>query len=126
MCDGSATAQKHATSALWGLTNEHAYRAAVAEADGAVERLVHLLKDFEGKGETQGNAAAILVNLVQSGAGKAAIESVGGAGPLMNIALGPVSWLRTQAVTVLESARLPRSGVTSGLARARSPVCAPK
>ena len=49
--EGNAGAQKHATCALWGLTQEAKYRAVLARATGAVSRLVELLKGFAG--ETQ-------------------------------------------------------------------------
>jgi hypothetical protein len=97
---GSAAAVKHATSALWGLAQEPKHRAGLASADGAVERLVSLLKENEG--ETQGNAAAILVCLANDDEGRAQLTAVGAAGPLMSLALGPASWLRTQAVEALK------------------------
>ena len=103
MCEGTAGAQKHATCALWGLTQEKTegarYRTELAKTEGAVARLVELLKGHEG--ETQGFAAATLVGIAQDEEGQEAIRSVGGAGPLMSLALGGHGWLRGQAVEVL-------------------------
>lgn len=50
----------------------------------------------------QGDACATLAALAQSEEGKAAISAIGGAGPLMSLALGPASWLRTQATEILK------------------------
>ena len=103
MCEGTAGAQKHATCALWGLTQEKTegarYRTELAKTEGAVARLVELLKGHEG--ETQGFAAATLVGIAQDADGQEAIRSVGGGGPLMSLALGGHGWLRGQAVEVL-------------------------
>lgn len=96
----SSGAKKQATCAIWGLTSEARYRKAVVHVPGAVERLVELLRNNEG--ETQGFAAATLVNLAGDEDGKQMIASVGGAGPLMTIALGPDNWLRTQCVHALK------------------------
>ena len=101
MQTGNSGAQKHATSALWGLVQETKYRKPIAHSDGCVERLVELLKDT-GEGETQGNAAATLSGLAQSDEGRQALLSVGAAGPLMTLALGPQSYLRTQAIDILK------------------------
>ena len=76
-------AQKQATCALWGLTSEPKYRQKVGNVPGAIERLVELLRHDEG--ETQGYAAAALVNLAHDERAKQEITTVGGAGPLMTI-----------------------------------------
>lgn len=93
-------AQKQATCAIWGLTMESKYRVKVGSAPGAVGRLVELLRMDEG--ETQGYAAATLVNLANDERGKKEIVAVGGAGPLITIGLGPDSWLRQQCVQCLK------------------------
>jgi len=98
---GSSTAQKHATCAVWGLTGEPKYRKIVAAIPGAVERLVEMLRSSEG--EAQGYAAATLACLAEDENGKEEITAAGGAGPLMTIALGPDSWLRTQCLQVLKA-----------------------
>lgn len=96
----SVGAQKWATSAIWGLSGESKYQGMIAAVPGAVERLVELLRKSEG--ETQGYAAAALVCLAKSESVQKDIKAVGGAGPLMTIALGPASWLRSQCVDVLK------------------------
>jgi len=93
-------AQKQATCAIWGLTSEPKIQQKIVALPGAVERLVELLRKDEG--ETQGFAAAALVNLANDEGGRQQITSVGGAGPLMTIALGPDNWLRGQCVQVLK------------------------
>jgi len=92
--------QKHATIAVWGLTCEPKYRKYIGAIPGTVERLVELLRNSES--ETQGFAAATLVCLAAEESGKQEIAAVGGAGPLMTIALGPESWLRSQCMQVLK------------------------
>ena len=96
----SGGAQKQATCALWGLASEPKFRRRIASVPRAVERVVELLRKQEG--ETQGFAAATLLCLAADEFGKQAIMSVGGAGPLMSIALGSDSWLRTQCVQTLK------------------------
>ena len=100
MCEGSTSAQKHATCALWGLAQDSRNRQMIIDAEGAVERLVELLRDFES--ETQGFAAATLVCLANDEAGREVIKTVGGPGPLMSIALGPANWLRNQSIEILK------------------------
>ena len=120
--EGSQVAQKHATCALWGLAQEPRFRPSIVETEGAVERLVELLRNFEG--ETQGFAAATLVCLVQDESGKATILSVGGPGPLMTIALGPANWLRSQCIDVLKMLGYPDP--TENRATATSPPASPR
>ena len=100
MFEGSTSAQKHATCALWGLAQDSRNRQMIIDAEGAVERLVELLRDFES--ETQGFAAATLVCLANDEAGREVIKTVGGPGPLMSIALGPANWLRNQSIEILK------------------------
>jgi hypothetical protein len=100
MCKGSPGAQKHATCALWGVAQDPRYQITIVSTDGAIERLVELLRDFEG--ETQGFAAATLVCLAHNERGKESMIRVGGTGPLMSIAYGPANWLRSQCVDVLK------------------------
>lgn len=97
---GAAGAQKHATCAIWGLTAEVKFRPKVCAIPGAVERLVELIRSAES--ETQGFAAATLVGVANEEAGREEIKTVGGAGPLMTVALGPDSWMRSQCVEVLK------------------------
>ena len=99
LCTGTPSAQKYATCALWGISQEIKHRKHIAEAPGAIAQLVDLLRQLEG--ETQGFAASTLVCLAQEKMGKDTIMSVGGAGPLMTIALGPTSWLRSRCAEVL-------------------------
>ncbi|KOO32623.1 hypothetical protein Ctob_013926 [Chrysochromulina tobinii] len=91
MCEGTAGAQKHATCALWGLTQEKTegarYRTELAKTEGAVARLVELLKGHEG--ETQGFAAATLVGIAQDADGQEAIRSA-------ELASNPAIWMVTE------------------------------
>jgi len=126
--EGSPAAQKHGTCALWGLAQDPRYRDMIAEMEGAVERLVELLRDFEG--ETQGFAAATLVCIAQDDVGKEAILGVGGPGPLMTIALGPPNWLRSQSVEVLKllgysdpSEKLSEAPLSPRLMRYQAELC---
>ena len=92
LCKGTPAAQKYAACAIWGISQESQHRRLIAEMRGAIAQLVDLLRQLEG--ETQGFAASTLVCMAQDKVGKETILGVGGAGPLMTIALGPTSWLR--------------------------------
>ena len=93
-------AVKQATKTIWGLVSEPKFRPPVLRLPGAIERLVEILRKADG--ETQGFAAATLAYLAEEANGLDEIKGVGGAGPLITIALGQDSWLRTQCVRVLE------------------------
>lgn len=99
LCKGTPAAQKYAACAIWGISQESQHRRLIAEMRGAIAQLVDLLRQLEG--ETQGFAASTLVCMAQDKVGKETILGVGGAGPLMTIALGPTSWLRARCVEVL-------------------------
>lgn len=108
--NGSATAQKHASCALWALTSEPQHQTAVARA-GAVPHLVKLLSTNT---EAQGYAAAALCNLVQDASARAAIQQAGGVEPLIHISHGPETWLRSQAVGILEVLKVEIPAALSG------------
>ena len=96
----SPGAQRQATCAIWGLTSEAKYRKRITDMEFAIEKIVELLRCSEG--ETQGYAAATLVNVASDEHGKQEILRVGGPGPMITIALGPDSWLRQQCVQALK------------------------
>ena len=99
---GSPIAQKHASCALWGLTAEPAYQKAVVKA-GAVPLLIGLLTSNL---KAQGYAAAALCNLANDGDARRELTEGGGTEPIMSISQGPESWLRTQAVGILQLLRI--------------------
>jgi len=98
----SSIAQKHASCALWGLTSEPSYQAAVAKA-GAVRPLVQLLSSSS---EAQGYAAAALCNLAHDEGARQAIAEGGGIELCTALSHGPQNWLRSQAVGILQLLRV--------------------
>jgi hypothetical protein len=95
---GSAIAQKHASCALWGISSEPSYQKAVVKA-GAVLPLIELLTSNP---KAQGYAAAALCNLANEADARNELIEQGGVDPLTAISHGPESWLRTQAVGILQ------------------------
>ena len=95
---GSPIAQKHASCALWGLSSEPPYQKAVVKA-GAVLPLIELLTSNP---KAQGYAAAALCNLANEADARNELIEQGGVDPLTAISHGPESWLRTQAVGILQ------------------------
>ena len=102
---GSPGAQKHASCALWGLTSETQFRAAVTEA-GAIPPLVALLDVANGNAEARGYAAAALNNLANDPDCRTPISDAGAVDLLLTISHGPQNWLRSQAVGILQLLRV--------------------
>jgi len=94
----SVDAQKHAACALWGLTDGVSAHQAAATAAGAVPRLVSLLGN---ESEAQGFAAAALCNLAEDAHARQQLVDAGAVKSLQEISKGPQTWLRTQAVNLL-------------------------
>ena len=100
----TASAQKHAACALWGLTEGTAdrYQPAITAA-GAVPPLVALVSTSNA--EAQGYAAAALCNLARDPNARRAIVASGGLEPLTELSTGAATastWLRSQASGILE------------------------
>ena len=94
----SVDAQKHAACALWGLTDGVSAHQAAATAAGAVPLLVSLLGN---ESEAQGFAAAALCNLAEDAHARQQLVDAGAVRSLQEISKGPQTWLRTQAVNLL-------------------------
>jgi len=99
---GSPVAQKHASCAIWGLTSEPAFQRKVIET-GAVPLLTKLLNAEQ---KAQGYAAAALNNLARDAEARKQLTE-GGVVPALNaICEGPETWLRSQAVGILQQLKI--------------------
>ena len=98
---GSAVAHKYSSCAIWGLTAEPVYQRAVIEAE-AVPLLIKLLSDQKA----QGYAAAALNNLAHDATARSQLMEGGVVSPLTSISEGPESWLRSQAVGILQQLKI--------------------
>lgn len=107
LSDASVMTQKHAACALWGLVEgrEGSYKELLVEL-GAVEPLIAML--LLNQLETRGFAAACLSCLcAENSSAKAAVVAAGGAEPLTALAYSPSTWLRAQAVEMLNMLGIP-------------------
>jgi len=95
---GSTVARKHAACAIWGLTSEPAFQKPMLAA-GAVPLLIQLLT---GDQKAQGYAAAALNNLACDKQARELLQK-GSVVELLNaICEGTESWLRSQAMGILQ------------------------
>lgn len=99
---GTSGAQKHAACALWGLTAEPAHQKAVLRA-GAVPLLIKLLSAEQ---RIQGYAAAALNNLAHDAEARTQLVDGGVVQPATSISEGPETWLRSQAVGILQQLKI--------------------
>jgi len=99
---GTSGAQKHAACALWGLTAEPAHQKAVLRA-GAVPLLIKLLGAEQ---KVQGYAAAALNNLAHDAEARTQLVDGGVVQPATSISEGPETWLRSQAVGLLQQLKI--------------------
>ena len=123
----SVLTQKHAACALWGLSDTLEYAMSIA-AQGAIPPLILLL--LNNSAETRGFAAACLACLCKEATARNAVLDAGGAEPLLALAHGPATWLRTQAREMLSLLGIPIGedpGLTLdvGKAKADDPFLSP-
>jgi len=106
LSDAKPHTAANAASALWGLADgkEGIFDRDIVMA-GAVPKLVEMLHTNES--ETRGFAAACLLCLCKDSGARAAILASGGVEPLVGLALGPATWLRTQVIQMLKLLHVP-------------------
>ena len=107
LSDGSIQTQKHAACALWGLVEgkEGIYHSQLVELN-AVDPLIAML--LSNQPETRGFAAACLSCLcTEDDTARQAVIAGGGAEPLIALAYSPSTWLRCQAVSLLNVLGIP-------------------
>ena len=119
MINGSGEAQKHAVCAIWSLTGEaveHAERniKAVTSAGG----LPTLVRMVAARGETLGYAVATLKNLSQDVQAQKVMQEEGVVDFLKPLIQGPESWIKTQAIAVLQNLGVDFTAHESGAPKA--------
>jgi hypothetical protein len=119
MINGSCEAQKHAVCAIWSLTCEsveHAERniKAVTSAGG----LPTLVRMVAARDEALGYAVATLKNLSQDVQAQKVMQEEGVVDFLKPLIQGPESWIKTQAIAVLQNLGVDFTAHESGAPKA--------
>ena len=108
LSEKSIATQKHAACALWGLATdghkESIYNEKIVRENAIAPLIIVLLTDNP---ETRGFAAACLCCLCKDERARQAMVEAGGSEPLLALAHGNRTWLRNQAIEMLNLLGIP-------------------
>lgn len=106
LTDPRVQSQQYAACALWGLAeSEELNCAREMVEEHVIAPLIEMLQ--ANHPSTRGFAAACLVSLCAQPEAQVGIKQVGGGEPLVKLARGQPSWLRSRAVEMLEMLGIP-------------------